>query len=285
MLSRRSLLIGGTSCAFVAVLLPSLAAIAQEEADFVCDAIDPTETAADGEVTTFAGTKDQQEVTELAAKLVEAGLTEYGAASVKDVWRKGDGLTPKGEKITLGVAFWDGSDSQKKTVETLASKWLAGDLGKLIAFKFGVELADAQISITFNTDRNSSLIGRQSRNSAKTSPSMKLGQQVERTICHEFGHALGLKHEQGHPGLKINWNKARVYADMEEQGWTKAMVDTNVFQKFSAAFICAGDPDPNLKSIMLYPIPSRWTTDNFSIGQNSSISEGDLNCAVSLYSV
>lgn len=112
---------------------------------------------------------------------------------------------------------------------------------------------------------------------------MHLAQTDERTVCHEFGHALGLRHEHANPSNPVVWNRAVVIADMARQGWTASMVEHNIFQKFGPEYACLGDPTFNPTSIMLYPIPRRWTQNNLEFGQNMRIGEGDFKCLHALY--
>ena len=52
------------------------------------------------------------------------------------------------------------------------------------------------------------------------------------TVLHEFGHALGLLHEQSYPGA-IKWNKDTVYKHyLKTQKWDKATVDFNVLMVY-----------------------------------------------------
>ena len=51
---------------------------------------------------------------------------------------------------------------QKAAVREAAASWLEGKLGALMAFRFDVLRDQAQITINFNTDENSSIVGRES---------------------------------------------------------------------------------------------------------------------------
>ena len=51
---------------------------------------------------------------------------------------------------------------------------------------------------------------------------------MQGTTVHEFGHSLGLLHEQSYP-RGIKWNKDTVYKYYAKyQGWDKEKVDFNV---------------------------------------------------------
>jgi hypothetical protein len=93
------------------------------------------------------------------------------------------------------------------------------------------------------------------------------------TALHEVGHALGLVHEHQHPEAGIKWNKEVVYNDMAKHGWSKEMVNRNIFsiaEKNTHNFTAYDS-----KSVMVYSIPAAWTTDGDSVKKNSDLSEGD----------
>jgi Astacin (Peptidase family M12A) len=102
------------------------------------------------------------------------------------------------------------------------------------------------------------------------------------TTLHEFGHALGLLHEQSYPG-GIKWNKSpEVYAYYEKtQGWDKDKVDAQVFEVSDVFYTNSTTYDP--KSIMQYSIEAWQTTDGFSVPRNEELSEGDKSLVRALY--
>jgi serralysin len=69
------------------------------------------------------------------------------------------------------------------------------------------------------------------------------------TVLHEFGHAIGLLHEQSYPG-GIKWKKTGEVYDwyQKTQGWDKEKVDVQVF-KVSDVFYTNGTTYDS-KSIM-----------------------------------
>ncbi|HKG84980.1 MAG TPA: hypothetical protein VKB16_17765, partial [Beijerinckiaceae bacterium] len=71
----------------------------------------------------------------------------------------------------------------------------------------------------------------------KNQPTMHLADTEDRPVLHEFGHVLGLRHEHHHPASGIVWNKPVVYRELRQQfGWSKAMVDSNIFERFTQDF-------------------------------------------------
>jgi hypothetical protein len=101
-----------------------------------------------------------------------------------------------------------------------------------------------------------------------------------RTSRHEFGHSLGLLHEQSYPG-GIKWNTDTVYKYYASRGWNKAKVDFNVLEVSDQFFTNGTTYDP--KSVMHYAVYSWQTLDGFAVERSSEISEGDKKIIGALY--
>jgi len=272
----------------VAWTIASTSALADADQDMVCTTVDPP--LQDFQINDFAaeeGISTTQLNDAALAATTEFKLTPYGTAFLNQRWRQSDGLTPNSGLITLGIAFLEGSEIQKDAVRKLASNWLIGDLDQKIAFKFDVASEHSQIRITFAANGgNNSLVGRQNLSAPVTIRTMNLAQVTARAIQHEFGHALGLHHEHMHPTNGIIWNEQVVIDEMlAMQGWLPKTTKQNILNKYTVEAACVGDPLPNRDSIMMYPIPKRWTLNNFSTKLNSSISERDKMCLIGLYKV
>ncbi|MBK7559948.1 MAG: hypothetical protein IPQ06_03015 [Chitinophagaceae bacterium] len=106
--------------------------------------------------------------------------------------------------------------------------------------------------------------------------------ELGRVVMHEFGHALGLLHEQSYPGA-VNWKKTdSVYNYYKEtQGWDRDLVDFNVFEVSNQFYTNGTTYDA--KSIMHYSISSWQTTDGFSLKDNYELSAGDKTLIAALY--
>jgi hypothetical protein len=72
---------------------------------------------------------------------------------------------------------------------------------------------------------------------------------------------------------------------MKKAGWSETITRDNILNRYAQAANCVGSPSFDRQSIMLYPIPVRWTRNGFSSVQNMMISDGDRQCATGLYSV
>ncbi len=100
------------------------------------------------------------------------------------------------------------------------------------------------------------------------------------TTQHEFGHALGLLHEQSYPGA-IRWNRDTLYKWYGKRHWSKEKVDFNVLQVSNQLFTNGMTYDP--QSVMHYPVYTWQTLNNFSVAASYQISEGDKKLIAALY--
>lgn len=107
--------------------------------------------------------------------------------------------------------------------------------------------------------------------------------RVERIVRHEFGHAIGLLHEHSSPAADIPWDTETVYAELAgpPNHWDKETVDHNVFRRYSATTTNHTAFDPH--SIMLYPLPARWTLDRRTFAENVVLSDTDKDFAARIY--
>ena len=122
----------------------------------------------------------------------------------------------------------------------------------------------------------------QIENELKTDPNHWDNIELTRVVTHEFGHALGLLHEQSFPGA-IHWNKSdSIYQKYKDsQGWDRDKVDFNVFEISEQFYTNGTTYDP--KSIMHYSVDASETTDGFSVPTNYILSPGDKTLIAALY--
>lgn len=186
----------------------------------------------------------------------------------------------------LYVKFLSGSKSMQEKVKTIAKEW---EKYANIKFHF-VEVGPSHIRINLDDKGgHNSLIGSMAISVPQDERTMnfdttdfKTYAAMYRTVLHEFGHAIGLLHEHYSPISGIHWNKDAVYRELKQtQGWTKEMVDVNLFQQYNVNYTNGTKYDP--KSIMHYPVFARWTTNNYSVNWNNQLSEGDIELIKLLY--
>ncbi len=119
-------------------------------------------------------------------------------------------------------------------------------------------------------------------NEMKVDPNHWQNAELKRVVTHEFGHALGLLHEQSYPGA-VNWKKTDSIYNYyyQTQGWDKDKVDFNVFEVSNQFYTNGTQYDP--KSIMHYSIQPWETNDGYSVNQNYDLSSGDKTLIAALY--
>lgn len=182
----------------------------------------------------------------------------------------------------IAVRFMEGDPELRKRVRKVAKEWTGPQMAN-VSLKF-VEEGDADIRIAFQQgDGSWSYLGTMCKQIPGDQPTMNYGwlkpespdDELRRVVLHEFGHALGLIHEHQNPQRPIKWNKAAVKADLSKppNSWDDATIENNMFKKYAPGAVTATDTDA--KSIMMYPIPARWTTDGFSAALTGELSDTD----------
>jgi serralysin len=209
--------------------------------------------------------------------LLGRGVAQRAAMLNAAFWNRGARLT---------IAFLEGEAALHRRVAELAERWVT-ETGADLSFEFWIDVArdprEANLRIAFRPDRGSqSVLGRFALSVDPNQSTMNLGwmslelpeDQASAVVLHEFGHALGLIHEHLNPVQRIDWNMANVVADLRRtQGWDDATIQANMFAHYDPAAVFATDVDPY--SIMMYPIPGRWTNNGYSTGFNSSLTAQD----------
>ena len=178
----------------------------------------------------------------------------------------------------LKVRFLDGTEDEKSFVRQVAQEW---SQYANIRFEF-VEHGASDIRIGFDQNAsNWSHVGKFAIGKTKT---MNIADKTERVILHEFGHALGLMHEHQSPVTPIEWDEKAVIKELEEnQGWDEQKTRDNILSPLSEEQTNFTEFDPD--SIMLYPIPDRWTVGDFETDYNTSLSATDKYFIGVLYGV
>lgn len=188
-------------------------------------------------------------------------------------WQEGDIIT---------VSFLDGDAGVQDRVRAVAQEWTGPGMAGL-TLDFRKDTTKTLVRISFKYPGSWSVIGTSCRQVPKDQPTMNYGwlkpggdeAELRRVVLHEFGHALGLIHEHQSPAGGIPWNKDAVYRDLSgpPNNWSRAVIDHNMFEPYAKKETNYTKLDA--KSIMMYPIPARWTTNGFSVGLNGELSSTD----------
>lgn len=201
----------------------------------------------------------------------------FGAVLTGKKWQQGR---------VLRVRHLDGDPIIHAKVEHFAKMW--EDYANL-TFEFGND-PQAEIRISYHHDNRSwSYLGTDALTIDQDKETMHYGwlhptttdEEFRRVIVHEFGHAIGMIHEQSHPEISIKWDKPAVYRRYAAQGWSQAQVDSNVFFKYSKLVTQFSEYDRT--SIMHYPIPPELTTDGVAVGWNTDLSATDKAFIARIY--
>jgi hypothetical protein len=179
----------------------------------------------------------------------------------------------------LRVEFLGGTAEQREQVRKFALQW---SQKTNVRFLFHTKyFSDIRIAFN-NTGGSYSAVGNLAKlPQFRGKHTMNFQWIDQRTVMHEFGHALGFKHEHSRPDLDIYWNKPQVYQDMAEQGWNKAKVDLFIFKPLSLREMIISKKDP--QSIMMYPIPEKWTLNGAQFPAIENLSPIDISFTNQIY--
>lgn len=189
-------------------------------------------------------------------------------------WNKGD---------ILYYTFLDGTSTQKKKVRDGFR-----EISAISNLKYSetTNKQESIIRVTFKYSGNWSYVGKDNLLIGKNEPTMNFGDInsfttqdiINRLVWHEGGHATGREHEHQHPFSPIQFDTAVVY---RESGWDREQTYHNILRRYSHLGTYWGEFD--VKSIMIYPIPQRWTTNGFFIPYNKSMSKGDSSYLINRF--
>lgn len=181
---------------------------------------------------------------------------------------------------TISISFLDGDYALHKRVRYYANKWL--DCANLKFNWISGRSEAGEVRITFARGGSWSYLGTDALVIPRPRPTMAFGwidagsgaDEVRRVVLHEFGHMLGLGHEQAHPEVAIPWDKDAAYAYYARtNGWSRSEVDAQVFQRYAVGQTNFSKYDR--RSIMGYAISNELTIGDFEVPWNTKRSKTD----------
>lgn len=166
------------------------------------------------------------------------------------------------DRRTLHVRFLEGDPRIHKYIADLITGPRGWNPCSAMQFVFDND-PKAEIRIAFQEGASWSQLGTDALWSMDSHATMNLnvriedaGPHIDRPINHEFGHALGLIHEQKSP-LAGEPNVEAIYAFYMERGWTREQTDAQVLRKEDPMDVQAVALDR--RSVMAYVQPgSLW---------------------------
>ncbi|MFC6297880.1 hypothetical protein GNF76_02560 [Pseudomonas sp. CCM 7893] len=184
----------------------------------------------------------------------------------------------------LKISLLNMTQEQKNLTKHNINKWTPHTN---LYFKF-IDGPNGDIRITANNDTSAawSRVGTDARNIPVSEPTMSVGfanssAAIAAKIQHEFGHALGLRHEHKHPDRTLNLHKENIYKEYESRSKTKRQANHDIIHKFQRNEVIISAYDE--KSIMHYGFSASALRDEKSIPGNIQLSEGDKRFIQSLY--
>ncbi|NWD24949.1 peptidase M12A astacin [Pseudomonas yamanorum] len=206
------------------------------------------------------------------------GRKKRGIADPDTIWPSG----------TLTVGLDIQNKKSEHVIKQAICEWIRETPSLNVRF---VEGNNGQIRISDDPDikGNWSALGADANNWDKSEPTMHLDRtdntkDLYSNALHEFGHALGLKHEHQHPDAKTDWDEAEVARRAENRGYPVDLVLDSAFNKFSATDSKVTPYDPN--SVMHYELPENDDLSKKTMFHvKDKLSEGDKQLANELYKI
>ncbi|WP_026783820.1 hypothetical protein [Pleomorphomonas koreensis] len=198
-------------------------------------------------------------------ELVNSGDLEDSFISTAKLWAS----------LPIRVCFFGGSVDLRRSIVKTAAAWELADSS--IRFDFGnrndprlCDKLQSAIRVGYSEPGNWSLVGQdsivyatqyeQSLNLGRFDVAPPSGSEFQRLVLHEFGHALGLRHEhqnrEGNCEQEYDWPAVYSYLGGPPNYWPKEKVDRNM----KSVALAKGDVTTpfDVKSVMLYSFPAKY---------------------------
>lgn len=202
------------------------------------------------------------------------GLAQGDAARALQTAQATPGVRPRGPARAAFLSKWDNGEKLRvffygkdqtfrNNILDIANKW--SPWGE-IEFTSATDRRNSDIRVGFRNDGHWSFIGRDNSVQFQTmnldmAEVPKPGDYNYGVVLHEFGHAIGMIHEHQSPNSGSFFIRSEtINYFRNNQGWTDAMIDLNVLDRYEGAeLIRFSDFDP--LSVMLYAYPASILTN------------------------
>ncbi|WP_300630164.1 M12 family metallopeptidase [Pseudomonas sp.] len=194
-----------------------------------------------------------------------------------------DKLWPQHSVLTISLLNM--TQEQKTLVKHNINKWAPHTN---LFFKFtNSPNGDIRITADSDTGLGWSRVGTDAMTVPLFKPTMGINftrspTSVAATVQHEFGHALGLKHEHKHPDRTLDLNRQNIYDEYESTGRSRADANHDIVSTLPRRQVKAS-ADYDDKSIMHYAFAASRLNSGNPIPRNFKLSEGDKRFMQSLY--
>lgn len=212
--------------------------------------------------------------------VVSPGEESLWVEKKNDLWKR--------DRVVTVAFLEDCSHSQadvKNIVISCAKSWVEG---ANIRFDFLDDNTDpkrrdkADIRITFRKGRTYSLVGDKFKSAGEPTMNLAISDKcseddIRRKALHEFGHALGFRHEHSSPKSPLEFKEDVI----NSLGKTKQWVKKNILKRDNIDPHLASDFDR--LSIMMYEIPASWHKGGEDIKRPMCLSETDKKMVKDAY--
>ncbi|PIB42429.1 hypothetical protein AOA59_20435 [Pseudomonas sp. 2822-15] len=190
------------------------------------------------------------------------------------------------QNSTITIAFMDTSPAHRAIIQKHIEKNYAPLINLKLKFVEGTQ-GDIRISTSADIAGDWSIVGTGALSEPANEPTMHLDPHkaediFKMNILHEFGHALGLRHEHKHPDRTLDFNLPRLY-ELYKKKFNLDTIDVHeqILEKLKPADIIASDYDP--KSIMHYNLSRLILWKQKTTGYNFTLSNNDKALLRSIY--
>lgn len=205
-----------------------------------------------------------------------AGRTKRGIADESQRWPDGElTVSVDGTDEASFNLIWQAIKEWNKHTPTLNIKLITGAPG------------DIRIAYNKGLGGNWSVIGTDAKLVREDQPTMHLEPHGDRpaffrTILHEFGHALGLKHEHQHPDRKIKFNEKAVFDSFfDKDNFGIGDIYHDIIEQIPREGHLVTEYDED--SIMHYAFPPSTNEDGREYKEATELSPGDKETIRRLY--